>query len=46
MESASFNTIRLTLKGYKVINIMRKGEIERVVAVAVRERVEFIKLLN
>ena len=38
----SFNTSRGTLKGYEIMNMMRKEQIEGVEKGAVRERVKFI----
>ncbi len=38
----SFNTARRTLKGYEIMNMMRKGQIEKVEKGAVIERVKFI----
>ena len=38
----SFNTARRTLKGYEIMNMMRKGQIEGVEKGAVIERVKFI----
>ena len=42
MEFGSFNTARRTIKGYEIMNMMRKGQIKRVEKGAVRERVKFI----
>ena len=42
MGFGSFNTARRTLKGYEMMNMMRKGQIEKVEQGAVRERVKFI----
>ena len=42
MGFGSFNTARRTLKGYEIMNMMRKGQIEKVEKGAVRERVKFI----
>jgi len=41
MGCGSFNTAR-TIKGYKIMNMMRKGEIKNVRKGAVTERVKFI----
>lgn len=38
----SFNTARRTLKGYEIMNMIRKGQIKGVGKGAVRERVEFM----
>ncbi|MBA2749951.1 MAG: IS6 family transposase, partial [Tatlockia sp.] len=38
----SFNTARRTIKGYEIINMMRKGQIRNVSKGAVTERVTFI----
>lgn len=42
MGFGSFNTARRTLKGYEIMNMMRKGQIEEVAKGAVTERVKFI----
>lgn len=42
MGFGSFNTAMRTLKGYEIMNMMRKGQIEKVEKGAVRERVKFI----
>jgi len=42
MGFGSFNTARRTLKGYEVMNMMRKGQIQGVTKGAVKERVKFI----
>lgn len=42
MGFGSFNTARRTIKGYEVMNMMRKGQIQGVTKGAVRERVKFI----
>lgn len=42
MGFGSFNTARRTLKGYEIMNMMRKGQIKNVEKGAVRERVLFI----
>lgn len=42
MGFGSFNTARRTIKGYEIMNMMRKGQIEKVEREAVRERVKFI----
>jgi transposase-like protein len=38
----SFNTVRRTIKGYEIMNMIRKGQIEKVEKGAVRERVKFM----
>jgi len=42
MGFGSFNTARRTIKGYEIMNIMRKGQIKSVRKGAVTERVKFI----
>ncbi len=42
MGFGSFNTARRTLKGYEIMNMLRKGQVEKVEKGAVRERVKFI----
>ena len=42
MGFGSFNTARRTLKGYEIMNILRKGQVEKVRRGAVRERLKFI----
>jgi len=50
MGFSSFNTARRTIKGYEIINMLRKGQVKKVEPVAttgvekgtVRERVKFI----
>lgn len=42
MGFGSFNTARRTLKGYEMIHMMRKGQIEGVAKGAVMERVTFM----
>ncbi len=42
MGFGSFNTARRTIKGYEIINMMRKGQIRNVSKGAVTERVTFI----
>jgi len=42
MGCGSFNTARQNNKGYKIMNMMRKGEIKNVRKGAVTERVKFI----
>lgn len=42
MGFKSFNTARRTLRGYEIMNMMRKGQIKGVEKGAVRERVEFM----
>jgi len=43
MGFGSFNTARRTLKGYEVIHMMRKGQVQGVARGAVEERVKFIE---
>jgi len=38
----SFNTARRTIRGYEIMNVLRKGQIEKVERGAVTERVKFI----
>jgi transposase-like protein len=38
----AFNTARRTIKGYETMNILRKGQVEKVEKGAIRERVKFI----
>jgi len=38
----SFNTARRTIKGYEIMNMMRKGQIQGLVKGAVTDRVKFI----
>jgi len=42
MGFGSFHTARRTLKGYEIMNILRKGQVKKVEKGAVRERVKFI----
>ena len=42
MGFKSFNTARRTLKGYEIMNMVRKGQIKNVAKGAVAERVLFI----
>jgi transposase-like protein len=42
MGFGSFNTARRTLKGYEIMNMMRKGQIQGVAKGAVTDRVKFI----
>ena len=42
MRSGSFNTARRTLKGYEIMNMLRKGQIEKVERGAIKERVKFV----
>jgi hypothetical protein len=42
MGFGSFNTARRTIRGYEIMNMMRKGQIEKVEKGAVRERVLFM----
>jgi len=42
MGFGSFNTPRRTIKGYEIMNMMRKGQIKNVRKGAVTERVKFI----
>jgi hypothetical protein len=42
MGFGSFNTARRTLKGYEIINMIQKGQVEKVRRGAVFERVLFI----
>ncbi len=42
MGFSSFNTARRTIKGYEIMNMMRKGQIKGVEKGAVIERVKFI----
>ena len=42
MGFGSFNTARRTLKGYEIMNMLRKGQVEKVEKGAVKERVKFI----
>ncbi len=42
MGFGSFNTARRALRGYEIMNMLRKGQVEKVRRGAVRERVKFI----
>lgn len=42
MGFKSFNTARRTIKGYEIMNMIRKGQIEGVGKRAVKPRVKFI----
>jgi transposase-like protein len=42
MGFGSFNTARRTIKGYEIMNMMRKGQIQGVAREAVKERVLFM----
>ncbi|MDZ4876898.1 MAG: IS6 family transposase ISAcma1 [Chroococcidiopsis cubana SAG 39.79] len=42
MGFASFNTARRTIKGYEIMNMLRKGQIQAVAKGAVQKRVKFI----
>lgn len=42
MGFGSFKTARRTIKGYEIMNILRKEQVEKVRRGAVRERVKFI----
>lgn len=42
MGFGAFNTARRTIKGYEIMNMLRKGQVEKVRRGAVRERVKFI----
>ncbi len=42
MGFGSFNTARRTIKGYEIMQMLRKGQIEKVEKGAVKERVKFI----
>ena len=42
MGFGSFNTARRTIKGYETMNMLRKGQVNKVEKGAVRERVKFI----
>ena len=41
MGFGSFNTARRTIKGYEIMNVMRKGQIENVKKGAITKRVKF-----
>ena len=42
MGFGSFNTARRTIKGYEIMNMLRKGQVNKVEKGAVKERVKFI----
>lgn len=42
MGFASFNTARRTIKGYEIMNMLRKGQVAKVEKGAVQKRVKFI----
>lgn len=42
MGFGSFNTARRTIKGYEIMNMLRKGQIEKVEKGAVEEWVKFL----
>ena len=42
MGFGSFNTARRTIKGYEIMNMLRKGQVEKVGRRVVRERVKFM----
>jgi transposase-like protein len=42
MGFGSFNTARRTIRGYEIMNILRKGQVKKVEKGAVKERVKFI----
>lgn len=42
MGFKSFNTARRTIKSYEIMNMMCKGQIEKIEKGAVKERVKFI----
>jgi transposase-like protein len=42
MGFGSFNTARRTIRGYEIMNMMRKGQIQGLVKGAVTDRVKFI----
>ena len=42
MGFGSFNTQGRTLKGYEIMNMLRKGQIEKVERGAIKERVKFV----
>jgi hypothetical protein len=42
MGFGSFNTARRTIKGYEIMNMLRKGQIKNAEKGAIRERVKFI----
>jgi transposase-like protein len=46
MGFGSFNTARRTLKGYEIMHMIRKGQIEKVERGAVKERIKFINQIS
>ena len=42
MGFGSFNTARRTIKGYEIMNMLKKGQVKKVEKGAVKERVKFI----
>ena len=42
MGFGSFNTARRTIRGYEIMNMMRKGQVLRVPKGAIKERILFI----
>jgi transposase-like protein len=42
MGFGSFNTARRTIKGYEIMNMMRKGQILEIPKGAIKERILFI----
>jgi len=42
MGFGSFNTARRTIKGYEIMNMMKKGQIQAVAKGGVTDRVKFI----
>lgn len=42
MGFGSFNTARRTIKGYEIMNMIRKGQFKKVEKRAVKERVKFM----
>jgi len=42
MGFGKFNTTRRTIRGYKIMHMLKKGQVEKVGKGAVRERVNFI----
>ena len=42
MGFGSFNTARRTIKGYEIMNMLRKGQIEKVERGAIKERIKFV----
>ncbi|CAA9426376.1 Transposase and inactivated derivatives-like protein [uncultured Leptolyngbya sp.] len=45
MEFGSFNTARRTIRGYEVMHMMRKGQVQGVAKGAVEQRIKFISQL-